>query len=87
MKPRLTEEAIALRVLKEFKDGDYVNLGMGIPLLCALNPPPDKEVFFHAQQGVLGYTRLLLQEEWEMACSKTTASFANSRSLGVVSRK
>ncbi|MFC1864546.1 CoA-transferase [Chloroflexota bacterium] len=63
MKERLSEETIAMRVVKELKDGDYVNLGAGIPTLCSLFIPPDKDIFYHAEQGVLGYTRTLLDEE------------------------
>ncbi len=63
MKERLSEETIAMRVVKEFKDGDYVNLGIGIPTLCSLCLPQDKEVFFQAEQGVLGYTKTLSEEE------------------------
>ncbi len=67
MKERLSEETIAMRVVKEFKDGDYVNLGFGIPTLCSLFIPDDKEIFFHAEQGVVGYTRTLRDDEWETA--------------------
>jgi len=63
MKERLSHEAMALRATSEFRDGDYVNLGYGIPNLCAGCVPPDKEVIFHAQHGVLGYGRLLLEGE------------------------
>ncbi|MFC1989578.1 3-oxoacid CoA-transferase [Chloroflexota bacterium] len=67
MKERLSGEKIAMRVAKEFKDGDYVNLGVGIGSLCTLFMPPDKEVFFQAEQGVVGYTRTLSEEELEIA--------------------
>ena len=67
MKERLSEETIAMRVVKELKDGDYVNLGAGIPLLCAQFIPQDKEIFYQAEQGVVGYTKTLLEDEWEIA--------------------
>lgn len=67
VKERLSEQTIAMRVVREFKDGDYVNLGIGIPSLCALFIPGEKEIFFHAEQGVMGYTRTLFEEEWEIA--------------------
>lgn len=65
MKERLSQEIMAMRAAKEFSDGDYVNLGYGIPNLCAMFVPPDKEVIFHAEQGVIGYGRLLLEDEGE----------------------
>jgi 3-oxoacid CoA-transferase B subunit len=64
MKERLSQQAVALRVTGEFKDGDYVNLGAGIPLLCATYAPINKDVFFQAEQGMLGYSRILQIEEW-----------------------
>ncbi|MBI3040362.1 MAG: 3-oxoacid CoA-transferase subunit B [Chloroflexi bacterium] len=67
MKERLSQQAIAMRAAKEFQDGDYVNLGAGIPLLCATYAPIGKDVFFQAEQGMLGYSRLLQVEEWEEA--------------------
>jgi len=65
VKERLPHEVMAMRATREFQDGDYVNLGYGIPNLCAGLIPPDKEVIFHAQNGVLGYGRLLLEGEGE----------------------
>ena len=67
MKNRLSAETIAMRVVKELQDGDYVNLGIGIPVLCSLFIPQDKEVFFHAEQGVIGYTRTLLEDDIAIA--------------------
>ncbi len=65
MKEGISQEVMAMRAAKEFKDGDYVNLGYGIPNLCASFVHPGKEVIFHAEQGVLGYGRLLLEGEWD----------------------
>lgn len=63
MKERLSHEAMAVRAIREFKDGEYINLGIGIPNLCASMVPPDKEIILHAEQGVLGYGQLLSEEE------------------------
>ena len=67
MKERLSEQTIALRAAKEFNDGDYINLGYGIPLLCTMFIPEGKEVTFQAENGVLGYGLPVLEEEWEKA--------------------
>lgn len=63
MKVRLSDEVMAMRAAKEFEDGEYVNLGYGIPNLCAGFVPPGKDVIFHAEQGVLGFGRLLREDE------------------------
>ena len=64
MKRRLTQEEIAERAAREFNDGDYVNLGVGIPNLCASYIPHGMDVISHAEHGVLGYGPLLSQEDW-----------------------
>ena len=53
MKDRLTSELIAMRVAKELAPGDYCNLGIGIPLLCATYIP--EGVIIQSENGVLGY--------------------------------
>ena len=39
----------------EFEDGWVVNLGIGIPTLCSNFDFGDKEIIFHAENGVIGY--------------------------------
>jgi 3-oxoacid CoA-transferase B subunit len=63
MKMRLDEETIALRAAKEFEDGMVVNLGYGMPGLCANFIPEGRTVFFQSENGVLGYGSLLTDEE------------------------
>jgi 3-oxoacid CoA-transferase subunit B len=56
-KERLPRELIAMRVAAEFRGGEFVNLGIGIPNLVADFTPPEKEVIFHAENGILGIGR------------------------------
>ena len=50
----LSREQIAMRVAKEFKDGNYINLGIGIPTLAANYVPKDMEVMLQSENGLLG---------------------------------
>ena len=63
MKERLDEQTIALRAAREFTDGSVVNLGYGMPGLCANLIPGDRTVFFQSENGMLGYGSLATDEE------------------------
>jgi 3-oxoacid CoA-transferase B subunit len=63
VKPRLDEQTIALRAAREFFDGSVVNLGYGMPGLCANLIPEGRTVYFQSENGVLGYGSLAADKD------------------------
>ncbi|MGH8854068.1 MAG: CoA transferase subunit B [Telluria sp.] len=51
---RFNREQMAERVAQDIPEGAYVNLGIGLPTRVANYLPPEREVFLHSENGILG---------------------------------
>lgn len=49
-----SREQMAQKIANDIPNGSYVNLGIGLPELVANYIPPDREVIFHTENGLLG---------------------------------
>ena len=51
---RLTRDQMAARVAQDIVEGDYVNLGIGLPTMVANHLPLGREIFLPSENGLLG---------------------------------
>ena len=56
---------IAHRAARFFKDGDVVNLGIGVPTLVADFLPEGVEIFLQSENGFIGLGATPTPEEWD----------------------
>ncbi|MCY4473931.1 MAG: 3-oxoacid CoA-transferase subunit B [Chloroflexi bacterium] len=61
--PRLARSDIARHAARMLPHGAVVNLGIGIPSLCADFVPEGVQIRYQAENGVLGYGELLAPED------------------------
>jgi len=63
----LTRELVALRASREIKDGEYVNLGIGIPTLIS-NWIEGRPIILQSELGMLKTGPLVFDEEIDQDC-------------------
>src|ERR671935_2985546 len=56
-------ERIVRRIAQELRDGDYVNLGIGMPTLVGNYVPPGVDITLHSENGMLGVGPYPLESE------------------------
>ncbi|MBI2864928.1 MAG: succinyl-CoA--3-ketoacid-CoA transferase [Chloroflexi bacterium] len=60
-----SEQLLAMRIVKELKPGECVNLGIGMGTLVGAFVPDDSEISLHAEVGVIGHGHVLDETEWD----------------------
>jgi len=63
MKSRLTRQLICLRAARELKDGEYVNVGIGVPAQISCFIPPEIEVVLEVENGALNHGPII--DDWD----------------------
>ena len=56
-------ERIVRRIARELRDGDYVNLGIGMPTMVANHVPAGVDITLHSENGMLGVGPYPLESE------------------------
>jgi len=72
------KEIIAKRAAKEVKDGDVVNLGIGLPTLVSNYISSDVHIILHSENGILGTGTLSSLDERDNDVINAGGQFVNT---------
>jgi 3-oxoadipate CoA-transferase beta subunit len=75
---------MAARLARDIPEGWYVNLGLGLPTLIPDYIPPDREVVFHSENGVLGMGPVPARDQldtWLINATKQNITLLKGASL------
>ena len=82
--PGLNRNQLARRIAQEFKEGYYINLGIGIPTLAANFIPPGINVMLQSENGLLGIGPFPFESEVDadlINAGKQTVTYQKGSSL------
>jgi len=77
-------QEMAARLAADIPEGWYVNLGIGIPLLVGDHVPPDREVVFQSENGLIGMGPLQKRNEldtWIVNAGKQNVTLKTGASI------
>ena len=66
VKEPLGRQTMADRIAMAFQDGWVVNLGIGIPTMCANASQPDKQIVYQSENGLLNYGPMAIEGEEDL---------------------
>lgn len=71
-------EFIVRRIAQEFKDGDVVNLGVGMPTMAVNYIPDNVHIMLQAENGILGVGPKATKEQENIDCIDSGGSYVTT---------
>ncbi|KWX85772.1 acetate CoA-transferase [Paenibacillus riograndensis] len=73
-------ELMVRRIAQEFKDGDVVNLGIGLPTMAVDYIPDNVHIMLQAENGILGVGPKAAKEQENIDCIDSGGSYVTTMS-------